>query len=89
MNDQEGIEELSVMDITEPMSTGRRKRIKRARRTVIGYDSAEPEMCCNCLHFKNALYATGTSEYFPPRCEKHLIEIERHAICDTWITPTH
>lgn len=80
----ESIEELAKLDPTESMNPGKRKRIKKAKRTLIGYDSSEPQMCANCLYFENCLVSKKTKEYFPPRCKKHNLEVERHATCNHW-----
>lgn len=79
-----GLEELAAMDETESIPTNTRKKIRKARRVVVGYDAAEPEMCCNCAFFKSSLHASETKEYFPPRCERHKFQVERHAICNYW-----
>lgn len=79
---RETLENLATMDPTDSMNPGKRKRIKKAKRKVVGYDPTPPMMCSNCRHFKNDLHAGG--EYFPPRCEKYKFQVDKQAVCDHW-----
>lgn len=79
---QESIEDLAAMDPTQTMPTSKRKKIRKARRQLIGYNPSPPEMCSNCAYYKRSLHANG--EYFPPRCEKYLLAVEPHAVCNHW-----
>lgn len=72
------------MDPTQTMSTSKRKKIRKSKRQLIGYNPAPPEMCSNCAHFKKSLYAKKQKEYFPPRCEKFLIAVETQGVCNYW-----
>lgn len=61
---------------------GSNKKSRANKRKRIGYDSVAPEMCGNCKHFQSG--RTINKNYFPPRCQKHLLQVERHAICNHW-----
>lgn len=80
----ESVEMLAAMDPTQTMRPSKRKKIKRAKRELIGYDATAPQMCSNCAHFKNAFHSKQHGEYFPPRCERYKLAVERHAVCDHW-----
>lgn len=62
----------------------RKKKARAKKRKLVGYDKSEPEMCQNCKHFKKALHARYSREYFPPLCVKHEFEVDLLATCNEW-----
>lgn len=66
-------------------STPRRDKKHRSKlRKKVGYTKTLPECCANCQHFEGALSIKACGEYYPPRCLKHLFQVEKTAICDHW-----
>ena len=62
----------------------REKRKRAAKRKLVGYDSAEPEMCQNCTHYIKRLYSKTASATFQPRCGKHEFGVEPQATCNNY-----
>ena len=58
-----------------------RKKKKRLKRELVGYDGSKPNMCKNCVYYIESLYNKPTREFFPQRCHKHEFEVVAHATC--------
>ena len=62
----------------------REKKLRTAKRKLVGYDDREPEICKNCVHFKRSLHNASTNEWFPALCKKHEFGVMPLSVCEQW-----